>query len=396
MEPSHFYDLLTPTGQEILSDAMALNPREVDFLPHFQDLSRRYPRELARNALTTAILREAAVDKFPQARKMYFTRDALEQASGYEISRYRAKRYDGFKRVLDLACSIGGDTLALAEVCPTIGVDRDPLKLAMAHTNLDVLDLEASFIQADLRFPLPLTLKGTTGSALFFDPSRRAEHRRIHTVEGYSPPLSTISDWLSDFPALGVKISPGVQLDELVSYDAEIEFISLKGGLKEATLWFGPLKSTQRRATIVPGPYTLFSGQGSDLHVSLSEPLAYIYEPDSAILRAGLVKDLAVQLEAYQIDIDIAYLTSDVKRASPFARIWTIENWFPFQLKRLRAYLRERNVGRAVIKKRGSPLKPDALIRDLRLKGDAERVVFLTHLKGRPIVVVCYSHNDTR
>jgi hypothetical protein len=63
-------------------------------------------------------------------------------------------------------------------------------------------------------------------------------------------------------------------------------------------------------------------------------------------------------------------------------------------VKRLRLALRERNVGRVTVKKRGSPLQPEELIRLLRLKQEddpsqAERVVFLTHLCGRPIVVIC-------
>jgi len=93
---------------------------------------------------------------------------------------------------------------------------------------------------------------------------------------------------------------------------------------------------------------------------------------------------------AAQLDADIAYLTSERRQPTPFARVWAVEDWFPFQLKRLRAYLRARQVGRVTVKKRGSPLQPEALIRDLRLRGDGERVVFLTHLKGRPIVIVAY------
>jgi len=380
MEPSHFYRLLKPAGQEALSAAMALNPREADFLPLFQVLSRQYPRDLARDALAIAILRDQAAVKFPHPENMYFTRDALEQASNYEVSRHRAKRYVGFKRVYDLGCSIGGDTLALAEVCSTLGIDRDNLRLAMAFANLDVLGLDAAFVQADLR-------------ESYFDPARRINNRRITTVEGYIPPLSIIAGWLARFPAIGVKISPGVQLDELASYDAEIEFISVKSELKEAVLWFGPLKSVPRRATILPGEHTLVPLSSDILKAQLSEPLAYIYEPNPAILRSRLVGDLAVQLNAYQLDPDIAYLTAGERQVTPFARVWGIEDWFPFQLKRLRAYLRERRVGRVIVKKRGSPLQPEALIHDLRLKGGAERVVFLTHLNGRPIVVVCYPND---
>ena len=390
MERSTFYDLLTPAGQEVLLAAADFNPTEADFLSLFQVLSRQYPRELARAALTIAILRGKASTKFPQAEKMYFTRDALQQASSYEVSIHRAKRYEGYERIFDLGCSIGGDTLALAGVSPTIGIDLDPLRAAMARANLDALGFDTHIIQADLRSPLPIAPRQTTASAVFFDPARRANNRRIRSVEGYIPPLSTVTAWLQRIPALAVKISPGVQLDELARYDAEIEFVSLKGDLKEAALWFGPLKSARRRATLLPGEYTLFSHSVDMVRVALSEPQVYLYEPDPAILRSRLVGDLAVQLKAYQLDPDIAYLTAEVKQETPFARVWEIEDWFPFQLKRLRAYLRERGVGRLVVKKRGSPLQPEVLIRDLRLDGDAERVVFLTHLRGRPIVVICY------
>ena len=71
-----------------------------------------------------------------------------------------------------------------------------------------------------------------------------------------------------------------------------------------------------------------------------------------------------------------------------------MEAWFPFGMKRLRAALRQRGVSDVVVKKRGSPLQPEALIRDLRLKpakqaDRIERVIFLTHLQGQPIVILC-------
>ena len=120
----------------------------------------------------------------------------------------------------------------------------------------------------------------------------------------------------------------------------------------------------------------------------LSEPRAYIYEPDPAILRAGLVGALGAQLHAAQLDPTIGYLTADTRIESPFARVWEVEDWLPFQLKRLRAAMRERNVGRLTVKKRGSPLVPEELIQDLRLEGEEEKVLFLTQQMGKPIVVI--------
>lgn len=400
MDPTTFRELLSPSGQLVLRAAVDLEPREVDFLRHFQNLSRSFPRELARAALEIAILRQEAKDKFPLAGKMYFTRSALEQATPFEVSAYRSERYRGFNPLVDLACSVGGDTIALASVAPTIGMDLDPLRLAMARANMRALDQDdrVTLLQVDLKAPLPLA-SHPSDQALFFDPSRRTRGRRVFSVDDYTPPLSVVNSWLPRFTALGVKISPGVKLEQIRDYDAEIEFISLEGDLKEAALWFGPLKSVSRRATVLPGPYTLtplakvaegrWSGSETEQIIPISEPRNFLYEPDPAVIRAGLVEDLGVELQASQLDADIAYLTSENLTPTPFARAWAVNDWFPFQLKRLRAYLRARNVGEVVVKKRGSPIQPEDLIRDLRLEGDQQRVVFLTHLEGRPIVIIC-------
>jgi len=390
-----FRALFTPLGQEALQVAGSRQPKRADFLSHFQQLGKAYPAEIARTALEVAILRGEAAGKFPFAGQLYFTREALEQSSPYEVSSYRSGRFQGFNRLADLGCSAGGDTLALAQVAHTAGFDRDPLRLLLGQANLNTLGLadRASFTRADLSGPLPLP--PDPGIGLFFDPARRTGGRRAYSVEAYQPPLSVVFAWLEDHPAIGVKISPGVKLEELSGYDAEVEFISLHGELKEAALWFGPLRSAVRRATLLPGPHTLVSKdsrQGSPGSVPpLRPPAAYLFEPDPAVLRAGLVRDLGEQLSAAQLDPDIAYLTADALTRTPFARAWAVESWFPFGLKRLRAYLRERRVGRVVVKKRGSPLEPAMLIRDLRLVGDQERVVFLTHLRGEPIVVICFT-----
>jgi hypothetical protein len=389
MQLKHFYSLLTREGQWALESATAFEPREKDFLQDFQMLAKRFPRELARAALETAILRREAEAKFPQADKMYFTREALEQATSWEIASYRAKRYAGFDKIFDLGCSIGADTLALGKIAPTTGIDRDLLRLAIARQNAKNLGVPATFTQADLHH-LPFKLGTSSNTAIFCDPARRQDHRRAFSVEQYSPPLSIINTWLPHIPALGVKVSPGVKLEELSGYDCEIEFISLNGELKEAVLWFGPCKTVGRRATLLPGHHTLTAEKQPQL--PLSEPKAYIYEPDPAVLRAGLVAAIGEQLNAAQLDPEIAYLTAGQYTPTPFGRAWEVEDWLPFQLKNLRAYLRERDVGPLTVKKRGSPIVPEELIRDLRLEGEEEKTLFLTQMQGKPIVVIAKPH----
>ncbi|WP_418607767.1 THUMP-like domain-containing protein [Georgenia sp. SUBG003] len=85
---------------------------------------------------------------------------------------------------------------------------------------------------------------------------------------------------------------------------------------------------------------------------------------------------------------DIAYLTADTLAATPFATAYRVLDHFVFSLKRLRAYLRERDVGTLEIKKRGTAVEPEQLRRQLGLKGSAAATLVLTRLAGRQSVLV--------
>lgn len=398
MDLLSFRQLVSPGGLELLNLVCQLKPKEEDYLLHFQRLSRQFSPNLVQAALETAILRQKASVKFPFAEHLFFTRDALEQASAWDIAFYRAKRYARFERVFDLGCSVGCDSLALSQFLPTIGLDRDPLRLAMAQANLRFVNRAkaAEVILADLNVSIPVSWENPH-QALFFDPARREDGKRLHHVEQYQPPLHLIQIWRERFPNLGVKVSPAVNLEELSQYDCEVEFISRAGELKEAVLWFGELRSAAFRATILPTQVSM-SGE-ADLannleKTSISPPRQYLYEPDPAILRARLVRSLATQLNAGQLDADIAFLTSDQLIPTPFARVWEVEGWMSFNVKKLREYLRSRNVGKVTVKKRGSPVVPQELEQQLKLKGTEERILFLTHYDGKPIVIVAHHEID--
>ena len=383
MELSVFRQLLTKEGQEVLSAAVSLDPSEAQFLPLFDRLCKTYPRELARAALETAILRKKAADKYLHADKMYFTREALEQATPHQVSAYRSQRFKDYEHVVDLGCSIGTDSFHLSQNSKVTGIDMDLLRLEMAEANSQALGISAEFKLQDIVFcALP------PSDAAFFDPARRSDHRRVFSVEDYSPPLSIVKKILPQVPNLGVKLSPGVKLDELKEYDCEIEFISLKGELKEAVLWFGGMKQQERSATVLPGPHTLVEADPTPI-LDFGEPAKFIYEPDPAVMRARLVTTLGAQLNTHMLDPQIAFLTGEEKIETPFSRCWQVLDWMPFQLKRLRAYLRENDIGRVTVKKRGSPILPEELIQQLRLKGKGEeRVLFLTQMMDKPIVII--------
>jgi len=386
LDLEELFFLKSVEGQQLLAGLAASQITADNHLQIASTLRQQVGVKNAGAALETALLRQRGTTKFSRAADMYFTRTALEQASAEIVSTYRADRIAsaGFQHVADLGCGIGGDSITLAAQARVIGVDWDPVRVAMAQENVHAYGRGDHFtpLQADL-----LTLSPLPVEALFADPGRRDESgRRIYSLNHYRPPINFLAPWREIVPHQAIKIGPGVDYAEIPA-EAEIEFISVQGGVREGVLWFGDLRlGSGRRATLLPGRHTLTDSSEEDRTVS--GPRAFLFEPDGAVIRAHLVTQLAFQLAANKIDPHIAYLTADKPHQTPFARCYAIDDVMSFQLKRLRQYCRDRNIGRVTIKKRGSPLDPDALRSKLRLRGDRERTIFLTQVMGKPTVLI--------
>ncbi len=386
--------LQSPPGQTLLAELAGREIADADVLGELTRLRRSYTPDQASAAVELSLLRRRAAAKFPAAACMFFTREALEQASASPVATHRAVRLSSYGQVADLCCGIGGDALAIAESgAHVLAVDRDELRLALATANAAALGLteRIRFIQRDLLAEDP-----PSAEAIFCDPGRRAGGRRRFHVSEYEPPLDHILAWRTHTPTLVVKLSPGVDVAELPADGIEREFVSLDGELKEAALWCGPLAGTRRRATLLRTGlggetqiYTIASDQPTSPSSRILPPASFLYEPDPAVIRAGLVTDLAEQIGADQLDPHIAYLTSADRVATPFARVWPVISWQPFSLKRLRASLRELGGGPVTVKKRGSPIDTDALARQLSGDGSRPLVVVLTQHRGQPICLIC-------
>ncbi len=392
MQPDELNFILSEAGAAVLEE-LAAEPLTPDtHLATAERLRARLEPAQANAALELILLRRRAGAKFSRSDRMYFTREGLEQATAEPLAAHRARRFTeaGANLVADMGCGIGGDSLALAATGSTvIAIDREWAHVVMTVANAAVYGLGSHVfpVQADLVELPPLKV-----DAFFFDPARRtiggprqAPGRRLKSVHDYRPPLSLIEAWRPLVPHGAVKVSPAIDYTELPA-GVEVEFVSFNGEVREGVLWYGDLRTATRRATLLPGGDTLTEREPES--VEIGAPHRYLYEPDGAVIRAHLVGQLAHRIGASLLDPTIAYLTADEVVATPFARSFIIEDHFPFQLKRLRHYLRERGVGTVTIKKRGSPLDPDVLRQALRLRGDSQKTIFLTQARGRATVLI--------
>ncbi len=65
-----------------------------------------------------------------------------------------------------------------------------------------------------------------------------------------------------------------------------------------------------------------------------------------------------------------------------------VEEILPLDLRQIAGYLRERNIGRLEIKKRGVEHDPATVRKQLHLAGDERLHLFLTKLNGKHVAIV--------
>ncbi|MEU8758176.1 class I SAM-dependent methyltransferase [Streptomyces sp. NPDC048659] len=379
-----FAALLAPEGQAFLAALRDYDPAQE--LAVASRLRREHPTELVSAALGQARLRQRAVAKFgaEDAHRMYFTPNGVEQSTRATVGAYRAARLKalGVRGVADLCSGIGGDALALARAgIAVLAVDRDPLTAEAARANAAALGLDGLI---EVRCADVTEIDTSSYDAVFVDPARRGGRGRIFDPEAYSPPLSWAVEAARTAPHAALKIAPGIP-HEAVPEEAEAEWISDGGDVKEAVLWFGT-EPGARRATLLPGGASLTGGTLPDPAV---RPVGrYLYEPDGAVIRAHLVAEVARELDGGLIDPTIAYVTADALVPTPYAAAYEITDELPFNLKKLKALLREREVGTLTVKKRGSAVEPEEIRRRVKPKGPNSATVLLTRVAGAPTMLI--------
>ena len=363
--------LLTSEGWELLA---SLGPyREAEAFQQNAALRKAgHSPALVSAVLTQSRLRTKAEGKFGEfARQMIFTPAGLEQSTRLPVAARHAERYlkARIKHVADLGCGLGADSMALASLDIRVtAVEQDETTAACATMNLIPFP-NASVVHADAT---TLSLEGIDG--VWLDPARRTTStsgtRRIWDPEDFSPPLSFVESLAKSGRSVGVKMGPGIPHDS-VPAGCEAQWVSVGGDVTEVALWFNAVRRPGvRRAALLLG------AQGAAEITSQEDfdggPVApvgpvegYLYEPDGAVIRAGLVADVALELDGHLVDEHIAYICAASLRDTPFARAYRILEVMPYNVKALKSWVKDNGIGVLDIKKRGTSVTPEELRKQL-------------------------------
>lgn len=393
-----------PLFSQRVAEALAgIDGRGGDPLARASALRRSLPPDLARTAAELLELRGRARGKLLDAERLLLTRKGLEQATDHRVAAVRAAqvaRLGPDTRVWDATAGLGADARALAEAgLALVAVEREPLTASVLAHNLALLSPD---------HPTPWVLRADAGAlprapsppgrdVLILDPDRRPTQGpgagtggpREGNPEAWSPPLSTCLALAEGFAGACIKLPPGFDASELPDPGTCLQWVSLRGELRELGLWTGDLAAGQpgRRAVVLDraGRASVLEGETPEadpLSAEEATRVAWIAEPDPAVIRGGFVGRVARDLGGRPLGPALAYLGGNgAPPESPFVHTWNVLAEAALDPKRVRAMLRAHDVGRLTVKKRGHPEPAESLAKRLRGPGARRGVVLVARLE---------------
>lgn len=352
-------------------------------------LRERLGAATARRVLAVAALQ-------PRARRQlgegvwWVTRQSLQQATAWQVAEIKAG-WLGDQGMIDYCCGIGGDLLRNADRGPVIGVDANAEIAAMAAKNLDSLGSRFQAIvhhtQADRSLRPP-------AFSVHVDPDRRASGRRTVAVNLFEPSWNEVEDLIRGADAAVVKLAPATQLAGEATRQTHRCWISLSGSVREQSLLFG---DASERAGLLRGARSAIRVQADGSYVTFApaeapgsqvpavdQPAAILVDPDSAIRAAGLTELFAGSYRLSTIGGPAGFLTGmPIETADPqpacgaLAVVGEVIWSGPFDDRRLRAALRQRDLFPSTIKIRGVDRDPAQLSSRYRRCGSTPATLWL-------------------
>ena len=395
MDRTGFMSLISNEGQALLAEVGEIDSK-ADMVKVVSKLrGKGHSAELVATVLTQVKLRRRAKAKFGEfAQSMFFTEEGLEQASRLKVAAIHAGRFrnHGLTRIADLGCGIGAESLAIASLDMEVtAFEIDEVTAALATYNL------ASFENVNVEQADVTTINLDNFDALFIDPARRdlkdsktKINKRKYDINDFSPSFDFVLEAARTKPTI-VKLGPGLDHKDIPD-DAEAVWVSDDGDLVELTLYFGILRRPEvKRAALLLSPngtFEITSADAERLDAPLGELGRYLYEPDASIIRSHLVGELAISLGLNIFSNEIAYLSSNEEIHSPWLKGYEVLENLVFDRKKLKAYLREKNIGVLEIKKRGADITPEQLRRELDPKGTESATLIVTRVDGAHRVLI--------
>ena len=235
---------------------------------------------------------------------------------------------------------------------------------------------------------------------IYIDPSRRHDQKgKVFFLKDCLPNVPNQLDTLFKYSAnVAIKTSPlldiSVGINEL-KHVKQIHIVAIKNDVKEL-IWIlengfnGDIAI--KTVNIIKGKKDTFSfklSNESQAHVTYNQPLRYLFEPNSSILKSGGFNSLAESLKVFKLHQHSHLYTSDTLIEFP-GRTFAIDTVIAYNKKTLKSL----GIAKANITTRNFPETVQQLRKKYRIKdGGQTYIFFTTNILNEKLVIVCSKIN---
>ncbi len=318
----------------------------------------------------------------------------IEQTSSEITANYKSNIIEGGS-IIDLTGGFGVDCFAFAKKFNKVTHCEINTKLSeIAAHNYQQLGVKniTTVAQNGLAY---LNKNKQKYDWIYADPSRRNETKgKVFLLEDCLPNIPLNIDLLFKYSDnILLKFSPVLDITSAINelkFVKEIHVIAINNDVKE--LLFILQKDYQNNINIKTINYRKESFETFDScyyqHVksSFSIPKTYLYEPNAAILKAGLFNEVSHQLKLNKLHVNSHLYTSNKLIIFPGRRFKIIYN-IPYNKKKIKKLIPSK---RANITIRNFPETVAQIRRKTKLKdGGDQYLFFTTDLNNKHVVLIC-------
>lgn len=319
----------------------------------------------------------------------------IEQTSSELTAAYKSKLINGTS-LIDLTGGFGVDSFYFAKIFQhVVHCEMNPVLSQIASHNFKVLKADnIDTVAKDGLFFLQNSLENFDW--IYVDPSRRHESKgKVFFLKDCLPNIPQHLDLLwSRSKNMLIKTSPlldiTIGINEL-EYIKAIHIVAVNNEVKEL-LWIlehgfsGPITiKTINLKSRSSERFEFLIADESLIEPSYSEPLTYLYEPNSAVLKSGGFNVLIKAFNVYKLHKHSHLYTSEMLIEFPGRRFKIIDS-LPYNKKQLKKL----GLNKANITIRNFPESVENIRKSFKIKdGGDQYLFFTTDHKNQKIVLIC-------
>ncbi len=335
--------------------------------------------------------------KLPQwhiAKNIYFPNKLnIEQTSSEITAAYKSKLLSG-STIIDLTGGFGVDCLAFSTVFKEVTHCEINNELsAIVKHNFKALNTKNIITVALDGLAYLKTQKQFDW--IYIDPSRRNDVKgKVFLLEDCLPNVPKNLELLFKHTQnILIKVSPMLDITSAINelkFVKDVHVISVQNEVKE--LLFVLEKSYKGSISIKTVNLTKHTEEHFEaehkntVKATFSEPLTYLYEPNTAMLKAGLFNEISLQLKVFKLNINSHLYTSKHLIFFP-GRPFKVLHQTSYNLKALKKLLPSK---KANITTRNFPETVAEIRKKTKLKDGGETYIFFTtDCNDNKIVLIC-------